>query len=94
MATKMINFKTNATLALDLGTTTGWALRTADGQTVSGTQLFKPGRFEGGGMRYLRFRGWLAEVAALASSVPSTSRKCDDMQASTPLTLTAGSWQR
>ena len=42
-------------LALDLGTTTGWALRFGDGGTTSGTMTFKPGRFEGGGMRYLRF---------------------------------------
>lgn len=58
-----------AILALDLGTTTGWTLRMADGQTVSGAQSFKPGRFEGGGMRYLRFRGWLAEVLANAGGV-------------------------
>lgn len=51
-----------ATLALDLGTSTGWALLTADGRTVSGTESFKPGRFEGGGMRYLRFRRWLTEL--------------------------------
>lgn len=56
-------------VALDLGTTTGWALHTADGNTVSGTQTFKPGRFEGGGMRYLRFRAWLAEVQAFAGSI-------------------------
>lgn len=52
------------TLALDLGTVTGWAMRTADGHTVSGTESFKPGRFEGGGMRYLRFRRWLTELKA------------------------------
>lgn len=46
-------------LALDLGTSTGWALRRADGVVVSGTASFKPGRFEGGGMRYLRFAQWL-----------------------------------
>lgn len=51
-------------LALDLGTTTGWALRTPDGQTISGTATFKPGRYEGGGMRFLRFRAWLAEMRA------------------------------
>ena len=44
-------------LALDLGTTTGWALRGQDGGITSGTMAFKPSRFEGGGMRYLRFRG-------------------------------------
>jgi len=56
----------SATLALDLGTTTGWALRTADGQTISGSESFKPGRFEGGGMRYLRFKRWLTELKATA----------------------------
>lgn len=45
-------------LALDLGTTTGWALRAA-GVVASGSQSFKPGRFDGGGMRYLKFRKWL-----------------------------------
>ena len=59
----------NTILALDLGTTTGWALHTADGNTLSGTQSFKPGRFEGGGFRYLRFRGWLAEVLANSGGI-------------------------
>jgi len=35
-------------LALDLGTTTGWALRSQDGGITSGTMTFKPSRFEGG----------------------------------------------
>ena len=52
----------NAILALDLGQTTGWAVRNADGAIASGTVEFKPGRFEGGGMVYLRFRAWLQEV--------------------------------
>jgi hypothetical protein len=56
-------------LALDLGTTTGWALRGHDGGISSGTITFKPSRFEGGGMRFLRFRGWLAEVAALSGGM-------------------------
>jgi hypothetical protein len=54
-----------AVLALDLGTTTGWALHLPDGTITSGTVAFRPGRHEGGGMRYLRFRGWLSEIAAL-----------------------------
>ncbi|MBF0437216.1 MAG: hypothetical protein HQL77_17885 [Magnetococcales bacterium] len=49
-------------LALDLGTTAGWALRQADGTITSGTVEFRPGRFEGGGMRYLRFKRWLNEM--------------------------------
>ncbi|GAC1405556.1 MAG: hypothetical protein NVSMB6_00290 [Burkholderiaceae bacterium] len=49
-------------LSLDLGTTTGWAIRTRDNGITSGTQSFKPQRFEGGGMRFLRFKRWLTEV--------------------------------
>jgi hypothetical protein len=54
----------NATclLALDLGTQTGWALRSRDGSIVSGSESFRPGRFEGGGMRFLRFKRWLTEI--------------------------------
>jgi Holliday junction resolvasome RuvABC endonuclease subunit len=48
-------------LALDLGTTLGWALRFT-GLAMSGTEHFKVGRFEGGGMRYLRFVRWLDEL--------------------------------
>lgn len=51
-------------LALDLGTTTGWAIYSTDGTITSGTETFKPGRFEGGGMRFLRFKRWLSEFAA------------------------------
>ncbi|MDH5528177.1 MAG: hypothetical protein OEY97_12815 [Nitrospirota bacterium] len=53
-------------LALDLGTTTGWAVRSADGTVTSGTMSFRPGRFEGGGMRFLRFKRWLAEMELLS----------------------------
>ena len=49
-------------LALDLGTTTGWALLGRDGSINSGSEPFKPQRFEGGGMRYLRFKRWLTEI--------------------------------
>lgn len=54
----------SAILALDLGTTTGWAMSRPNGLTDSGTQSFKPGRYDGGGMRYLRFSRWLDEMAA------------------------------
>ena len=49
-------------LSLDLGTRTGWALHQPDGLITSGTECFKPQRFEGGGMRYLRFKRWLTEL--------------------------------
>ena len=58
-------------LALDLGQKTGWALRQADGTITSGMVEFKPGRFEGGGMAFVRFKGWLDEVAAFAEPLKS-----------------------
>lgn len=51
-----------AVLALDLGTVTGWALRHPRGDISFGSQSFKPGRFDGGGMRFLRFKRWLVEM--------------------------------
>lgn len=60
---------TTATLALDLGTTTGWALAGGDRQITSGSQSFKPGRFEGGGMRYLRFKRWLTELKGCTEGI-------------------------
>ena len=62
---------TSTILALDLGTTTGWALRAPDGAITSGTQSFRPQRFEGGGMRFLRFKRWLTEVKASADGIDS-----------------------
>src|SRR5512135_3680732 len=60
---------TTTTLALDLGTRTGWALIGADGRIISGTEDFRPQRFEGGGMRFLRFRRWLTEVKQCAGAI-------------------------
>ncbi len=56
-------------LALDLGTTTGWALRDNDDHITSGTEHFKPQRFEGGGMRYLRFKRWLTDIKQCADGL-------------------------
>ena len=59
--TRTDNMKTTI-LALDLGTQTGWALACRDGSITSGSQFFKPQRFEGGGMRFLRFKRWLTDI--------------------------------
>ena len=56
-------------LALDLGTTTGWALRSSDGAITSGSAGFRPQRFEGGGMRFLRFKRWLAELKDMTGGI-------------------------
>lgn len=56
-------------LALDLGTTAGWALRSADGLVTSGSVWFRPSRYEGGGMRYARLRAWLERLAADAGPI-------------------------
>jgi Holliday junction resolvasome RuvABC endonuclease subunit len=48
-------------LALDLGTTTGHAF-SAGGSIISGIWKHKGGRYEGGGMRFLRLRNNLDEL--------------------------------
>jgi Holliday junction resolvasome RuvABC endonuclease subunit len=58
-------------LSIDLGTSTGWALYDGLGGFTSGTVSFKPKRFEGGGMRYLRFSRWLNEVIAISGKPDS-----------------------
>ena len=60
---------TTTILALDLGTITGWALRGSDGHITSGSESFRPQRFEGGGMRFLRFKRWLTELKAITSDI-------------------------
>src|SRR6266511_1647276 len=56
-------------LALDLGQKTGWAVRHRADAIASGTYEFRPGRFEGGGMIWLRFRGWLQELDETSGGV-------------------------
>lgn len=62
-----------STLCLDLGTTTGWAtarptFKVRQFVITSGKQSFAPGRFEGGGMRFLKFQRWLDDIHALCPS--------------------------
>lgn len=56
-------------LALDLGQRTGWAVRNRDGAIASGVQEFRPDRWQCGGMKFLRFRGWLPELKADAGGL-------------------------
>jgi hypothetical protein len=49
-------------LALDLGSRTGWAALPRSGQIASGINEFRPGRFEGAGMAFLRFEKFLADL--------------------------------
>ena len=60
---------TTTILALDLGTTTGWAIRSSDGTINSGSTSFRPQRFEGGGMRFLRFKRWLSELKDMTGGI-------------------------
>lgn len=50
-------------LALDLGTTTGFAVGSPN-NIVTGTWDLKPGRGDGGGMRFVKFRARLNELHA------------------------------
>ncbi|MEW8420106.1 MAG: hypothetical protein AB2669_08455 [Candidatus Thiodiazotropha endolucinida] len=56
-------------LSLDLGSTTGWATRSQYGVITSGTIMFKNDRFQGGGMRYLKFTRWLDELLSTVGSL-------------------------
>ena len=49
-------------LALDLGSTMGWAVRDRGGAIVSGFQKFTANRYEGGGMRFVRMLRWLDDI--------------------------------
>ena len=51
-----------AILCLDLATTTGFALRRADGRIESGEVSFSLKKDEGQGRRYVKFRAWLVEM--------------------------------
>ncbi len=51
-----------AIIALDLATTTGFAIRRADGRIESGEVSFSLKKDEGQGRRYVKFRAWLLEV--------------------------------
>ena len=56
-------------LALDLGTKTGWALHGQDQFITSGTVEFKNDRWQGGGMRFLRFKQWLTEIKQMTGGL-------------------------
>jgi Holliday junction resolvasome RuvABC endonuclease subunit len=50
-------------LALDLGSRCGWAVLSArSGEVASGVAEFRPGRFEGAGMAFLRFETFLENI--------------------------------
>lgn len=51
-------------LALDLGTSTGYAFSNATGVVVSGVWDLRPKKFEGGGFRFIKFASYLAALHA------------------------------
>ena len=62
---------TTTILALDLGTTTGWRCTRQRRPHHQRLRASCPQRFEGGGMRFLRFKRWLTECC----------RPCDGIDA-------------
>jgi hypothetical protein len=56
-------------LAIDLGTQSGWALRTSAGRIHSGSESFAVGKQAGPGMRWMKFRKWLWELHANAGGL-------------------------
>lgn len=61
-----------AILAIDLGTKTGWALFQKKGKVsniTSGTINFVNDRYQGGGMRYLKFQRWLNDLLSQVGKI-------------------------
>lgn len=56
-------------LAIDIGTTTGWALCTRDGTIKGGSASFAAKRLEGPGQRWLKFRQFLSDTGRAAGEV-------------------------
>jgi len=56
-------------LALDLGTTAGWARCARDGTVTSGSQSFAVKRMETAGQRWLKFRMFLSEQRQQAGEI-------------------------
>ncbi|CAG2152620.1 hypothetical protein LMG19282_04235 [Cupriavidus campinensis] len=56
-------------LAIDIGTTTGWALGMRDGALHSGSESFAPKRNDGPGQRWLKFAAFLGERARQAGEI-------------------------
>ncbi len=56
-------------LSLDLGTKTGWALRSSDALITSGTAEFRHDRYQGGGMRFLKFKHWLDKMQTTVTQI-------------------------
>ena len=56
-------------LCLDLGTKTGWAFRSPDALITSGTAEFRHDRYQGGGMRFLKFKHWLDKMLTTVTQI-------------------------
>ena len=59
----------SAILALDLGSRTGWAAWLPDAGITSGVELFRHDRWQGGGMKFLRFKRWLTDIRNAAGAL-------------------------
>ena len=79
-------------LALDLGHRLGWALRSADGGITSGVAEFRPDRWQGGGMKFLRFRRWLTELKADAGGLDAVLYEQVRRHASVDSSHAYGGW--
>jgi len=56
-------------LAIDLGTTTGWALAGRDGIVKGGSERFAPKSNESQAQRWMKFRRWLSDLGQSAGEI-------------------------
>ncbi len=79
-------------LAIDLGLTTGWALHQGDGVITSGTANFHTSRWQGGGIRFLRFKAWLTEIKSHAGGIDMIAYEQVRRHAGTDASHAYGGW--
>ena len=79
-------------LALDLGTHMGWAAKSTDGVITSGTAEFRNDRWQGGGMRFLRFKQWLTEMKHVSGGIDCVVYEQVRRHAGTDASHAYGGW--
>ena len=79
-------------LALDLGHRLGWALHSADGGITSGVAEFRQDRWQGGGIKFLKFKRWLTEIKNCAGGVDLVAYEAVRSHAGVDASHAYGGW--
>ena len=78
MSAKAINVENQNILAIDPGTTTGWAIGyNWDSEILHGTQKFVKEQGESDGIRFIKFRRWLEKIVRELPKYRNGGKKID-----------------